>query len=511
MGKIIETKINKFRSMTPNVRSNIADLFAFSSHFDIFRNGRLSPNRTYTTFTDNSEKVVRFLYARNDEAGTDYSVYGLGDDGSGKPKVFEMTDPAGTAWSAFKTLTGGDKASNVFFEYKNTLYGWQNGDALWSITLTGTPTVDESVATLSESYTNVAQPVHHKADDIAYFFHDNIVSKLDDTTPTTPALTLPTNMKIVGGGAYRNYLAIVCSPIEPGTTNSVMYLWDRDGTKETLSDKIDLGFGEVVHVSEAEDGGIFISQQVVALSGMGNYNNSIAVKYYDGFLQTLEIPFGTETEYLQSITLHGNAAEDRNTFYFPAKIVTSTAQETRNVIFATRRTQQGLTLIADQEVTGVTQNINGIFSLNGHWFISYDTAAKNLVTKSSSLYQTAIYESLIYDAGDSSLKKKLTGVSVMTSPIPNGSTYTLKYRADAETSWTTIFTESTVDTISHSSINIESSGATLPEYKEIQFRIESTGGAEITGFSFMEDILGKRLYMALFEAVLRFGRSLIRK
>jgi hypothetical protein len=31
-------------------------------------------------------------------------------------------------------------------------------------------------------------------------------------------------------------------------------------------------------------------------------------------------------------------------------------------------------------------------------------------------------------------------------------------------------------------------------YKEIQFRIESTGGAEITGFTFTEEIIGKGMY-----------------
>jgi len=58
----------------------------------------------------------------------------------------------------------------------------------------------------------------------------------------------------------------------------------------------------------------------------------------------------------------------------------------------------------------------------------------------------------------------------------------LKYKKDAETSFTTIFTHNTDDSLFHEAVNIESSGATLPEFRELSLRIESTGGAVITGY-----------------------------
>ena len=83
----------------------------------------------------------------------------------------------------------------------------------------------------------------------------------------------------------------------------------------------------------------------------------------------------------------------------------------------------------------------------------------------------------------------------MTEYLPKYASYTLKYRTDNNTAWTTIFTESADNSISHSAINIESSGDSLPkDYKEIQFQILSTGGAEITELSFAEDVTSKRLY-----------------
>ena len=81
----------------------------------------------------------------------------------------------------------------------------------------------------------------------------------------------------------------------------------------------------------------------------------------------------------------------------------------------------------------------------------------------------------------------------MTAPMASGATLVLKYRKDEETSWTQIYSDGTDNSISHSAINIESSGDNLPEYKEIQFRIESTGGAEITGLKFKSEEIDKDL------------------
>ena len=92
------------------------------------------------------------------------------------------------------------------------------------------------------------------------------------------------------------------------------------------------------------------------------------------------------------------------------------------------------------------------------------------------------------------MTKKLLGITVMTSPLPTVGTVILSYRKDEDSGFTEIFTNSTDDSIRHSAITIESSGATLPQYKEIQFRIESTGGAEITGFKFRSEEIPDDIY-----------------
>ena len=95
---------------------------------------------------------------------------------------------------------------------------------------------------------------------------------------------------------------------------------------------------------------------------------------------------------------------------------------------------------------------------------------------------------------DIRITKKLVGVTVETEALPTAGQVVLKYRKDEETSWTTIFTNTTDNSLSHSAINIESTGVTLPQFKEIQFQIISTGNAVITGLRFKIEIIDKEPY-----------------
>ena len=102
---------------------------------------------------------------------------------------------------------------------------------------------------------------------------------------------------------------------------------------------------------------------------------------------------------------------------------------------------------------------------------------------------SSTYESVVFNAGDSSKKKDLLGITVTTEPMPAAGQIILGYKTDAQTSFTAIFTDTTDNQISFSAIT------GLPkDYKEIQFQILSTGNAVPTGFSFREKITGKRIY-----------------
>ena len=90
--------------------------------------------------------------------------------------------------------------------------------------------------------------------------------------------------------------------------------------------------------------------------------------------------------------------------------------------------------------------------------------------------------------------KNLTGVTVMCEPLPASATVVLKYKQDQQTAYTQIFTHTSTNSLGHSAINIESSGAQLPDFQEITFRIESTIGAVVTALRAKADITGKDIY-----------------
>ena len=76
-------------------------------------------------------------------------------------------------------------------------------------------------------------------------------------------------------------------------------------------------------------------------------------------------------------------------------------------------------------------------------------------------------ETCIYTGGDSHIIKSWLGVSTQCEPLTTGQSITLKYKADADTDWTTFATINTVGTISQETMNIESTGANLPNLEAL--------------------------------------------
>jgi hypothetical protein len=137
--------------------------------------------------------------------------------------------------------------------------------------------------------------------------------------------------------------------------------------------------------------------------------------------------------------------------------------------------------IIDENIN--TSGIQGFGTAANYFFIAHSGDGSVDKTNDAATYAfTSTYESQIFDAGDATLTKQLSQFTLYTPPIPTDGSITCKFKVDDDTSWTTIGTLSTVGEVSRDFLNIESSGVDFPAFKEIQFQILSTGGAEITGF-----------------------------
>lgn len=132
--------------------------------------------------------------------------------------------------------------------------------------------------------------------------------------------------------------------------------------------------------------------------------------------------------------------------------------------------------------------IQGFYKVGNYWWLAHSgdgSVNRSIINSEGSgsarFTYTSFYESAVY--GGDGITRKLEGVTVNTEALPSGATVTVKYKKDEETSFTTIKTFNTANALRHSTDAITATGVTLPEFKELTLRVESTGGAVITGLS----------------------------
>lgn len=493
------TKITNFNGgKSRDIRQNSFNSFNMSKHFDIFsKPKRLIPYPKteadeLVAGTPKDGDIVKFIYA---PLSTGYRLFGLGTKltGTTEPALFlHDVDLTATGWVAASSAEGttAARSEDVFFHYKNYLYGWSGGTQIWRYgDLTGTPSFTDSYQALA--YTNVAQPVHHPADDIAYFFYDNKIAKLNDTTWTALAQQVPDNLKIVSATDYGNYLAIGCSPLSSLADESVIYLWDRDSSLTTFSDKISLGKGELKHIANL-NGNLVAVIDFFMNNTQGLRQGKMIIKKVFGSQALTINEILIDTTIVTAI--YNTMAVKEDKLYFPANI-----EYKGDVNLGIWVVDENGTITIDtvEEDATASTSFQGIYPTGNVWWIAHSNDG-SISRSDNNLVKgfTSIYESQIFSNEDPSLTEKLLGATIMHEPLASGSTATLKFRTDGDIeggAWKTIVTSNTTKAISKSGVK-DSTGANLPEYKEIQFRLESTFGAIITGFKFKSEEILRDLY-----------------
>jgi len=325
--------------------------------------------------------------------------------------------------------------------------------------------------------------VLHPADDIAYFFTDNIVHKLNNTSWTEAVLTLPSNLTITDAEPVGNFLAIACQPKDT-TDKSVVFLWDRDSSLTTISGKIDWGEGNLLYIAMLD--GVLVGVTDWYLNNIASFNEGrfvvkTAVGERSKIVRQKETPSGGAIPFSPNSLANLTTKIVRDDkMYFPVATTDGSGNTLRGV--GVVDSTGGFTLhYVEEEAT----SIEGIFSLGNYWFIAHSNDGSINRTDDNGNYNfTSIYETRILSMGDSSRVKKLLRVTVITEPLMSGEQVVVKYKKDDDTTFaTTVLTHSTTNEIQLSS-EVDSNGNTLPNFREITFRLESTGGARITGLKY---------------------------
>lgn len=484
-----EIIINQFNGgISDDVRERISNKFSISKHFDIFSNPkRLTPYRSVETDQVTNGKIGNFLYS---STGV---LLGLGVvSGQDWPNIYKK-DGSGLitdAWNASGQTanwvgTKGTTQYNTFIEYKGYVYFWLSG-YLNRIDITGSVAMDEYWKTVAHTYT--AQGIVHSKNDILFLPYDNKIATLDNTSWTAAALTLPSNFVINAVCEYGNYLAIGCYDLNGG--NSKVFLWDM--IVSTVTETIDFGRdtlyvlnnleGSLISVSATPSNIFTLETAKVTLQRWSGGTKPVVIK------ELMAEKLGSSAP---SVTIYPRVNFIKNNrLYFSAKITGgSSPSPTHCGIWAIGRKGENYEYAVTLDRFATNDNSeDGIYAailLGDICWMNHTALGTVTRTDDQNAYvATSIYESQKFDCGDADLRKGLLKVAASFVALPANATLTVKYRKDEETSWTTIFTESTTSAVSHRAVNIEATGACLPDFNEIQFRIESYKKAELTMFKF---------------------------
>ena len=485
MSKIVEIKINNFSGGVSDApRESNASKFQVSKHFDIFTDPtRLIPYRSLeadtndgSTSTGMKQYVVKdFLYHSSSS-----KLFGLGQTGGGLTKIVQKADATTGNWSLPATSEGNGAVKNgCFIEYKDVLWGFQGTNQIWKWTI-ATNTISNSASTTGVTITSVAQGLVYE--DYLYLPYNNKIWRATDATTFSDAyLTLPTNFKITSLTAYGKYIAIAVAPVSNYNGVSKVLLWD--GTSTDIQESIDWGEGELRILETIEGILVGVTDRYLNNATGAGKGSMIVQIYQGGAPQVVKEVF---TRALTGKDIPINKSVKNNRVFWAAKIMTNSAgTEYVEGLWSFGRKNVNFPFSLSLDVIDENIDTDGIQAFGtaaNYFFITHSGDGSIDKTNDSAVYTfTSAYESQVIDFGDVDSDKTLLSLKVSFRKQLAGESLTAKYRVDGATAWTTIGTASTDDTLSRTFLSIESTGTAFASGREYEFRLESTGGLEITG------------------------------
>lgn len=494
MYKPLEIKVNRFDGgIADDPRKQTQNEFQITQHFDIFSQpNKLIPYRSLEADTETSVsstdlkqyQVKDFVYA-----SASAKLYGLGQTGAGLTKIVQKADATTGVWTLPASSEGNGAVKNdCFFEYKDYLWGFQGTNQIfkWGL-LSGTPSITNSADTVASTIVSVADGII-AADGNAYMAYNNVIVRIapDTTTITDSAKTVPDTYRITSLANYGSYMAIGCSPKSSFNGQSKVFIWNL--SSDLFVETVDWGEGDLRVLDNVEGVLVGITDRYLN-NATGAGKGSMVIQVYQGGASRVVKEIFTQA--LTGKTIPLSKFVKNNRLFWAAKIMTNSAgTEYQEGIWSFGRKSGDYNFAVtldhiDQNVN--TSGIQAIGNAANYIFITHSNDGSVDKTNDSATYAfTSIYESQIFDFGDVTVNKKLDSFTLYTAPLPASSSMTVKYKKDADTSWTTIGTLSTTGALSREFVNIESTGLALPFFHEIRFRLESvTGGGEVTGFKIL--------------------------
>jgi len=485
--------------MTPDIRDDGNGVVKLIKHFDVLtRPNTITPYHSQVTgdAAASVNRIQDMLYFPSQ------LFYGVGvNSSSGKLTVYKNSSYTSSTWSA---LTNGASTTitshlnGVFVEYHGFGYGInQSNSTIWKVDLTGATAFVDVAASLGFLAFNPPNGLVHSQDDVLYFGAGNVITSNNNGSWTQSALTLPSKYRITSLCEWGKYLAIGCSTNkfgtigQPGIGSSVIYLWDRDATLNTVSEVIDLGSGEVMNLEQVEGEIIAVILRQDAYSALAS--KMVFKRYSGGVATTFKELLASS---LTGFTI-GHSQRQNQRMYFHAGIEIDGVLH--QGIWCVGKNPQGKWIVwfdrlPNNDTVLSANSLLGFMAVGDMIYITYNDGGY-VMTKTDSVANsytgTSIIETVINPGIDGKLNaertanKSLKVVALAYAPIPTGGQITFKWKVD-NGSWNTARTETTIGRIVSEITQTEASFSSGREY---QFRIESTGGVMPTALKYEYEVL----------------------
>ncbi len=495
--------------------------FSVAKHFDTLTYPkRLKPFRGMVS--DTADTGIGNIIVASDGlmygAGTDPNNAGFGKlwqrSGYGGSDVWQSIPVTNQLSGAFMRLND----YNLLVEYKDVGNAKTIFWASTNLVMNSDPAGASSATSQSLSFTHIGQGFVHPKDKILYIPYDNKIATVDGSISAdiNPAVwSLPSYYQIPCLTNYGNYLAIPAFATSGASvSSSIVYLSDRDTSLTTFSESINWGAGQLKVLNNLNGVLIGVSTASANYSGSVQDSDSLLIKVYAG---------GTEAVLVHEIKANHLPSSNhpsvtinprvnfiyKNRMYFSADIVPNDGVSNsyyglwsigKNLVNGRYSVNLERMATNDNSELGVlAAAISGDFLSIAHTAEGTLTCTINGQTSSTSFAAMSVYESTVnpgMSENDAILDKSLIAVGIATLPLTAGQQVIMKYRIDSTAPFTPLFTKTsaTPDTdVSGFEMSIANSASASNRGRNIEFRLESMGGAEIISFSYKYDILKSNL------------------
>lgn len=481
--------------------------FQASQNFDIHDNPSvLTPVRAYEADETYSGGSIKPATIRTfGQIGTS-TIYAIGHktDGTGR-KIYQKSI-ADSAWTAVTDgtaataeTTGGCPVPGFYIEQFNSdgegLHWFVTGNATtptastWYLGLNSyeTPAVAIDFAKKALSLNPTFYPQGILGIDGNVYVSDNYkIHKCANTgTVTDSIFTVSRNFTITSLALYGNYLAIAIY----GQGKSKVLLWDYSSAQAT--ETIDWGEGALIVLENIEGQLVGITDKYINTALFGSAtggNGSMQIKVWSGGspVSVNEVrALGVTTNAIRQFKYVKGGL-----LYWYAKVPldnTGTSYEEGLWSFGRRISSQPFALALEREIAGT--EFEGFWGIGNYLYLPNSGDGSIDRTSSTTNYSlTSTYDTEIINDDRSHNEKHAQGFMVAFEAITAGQTIAVRYRKDGATSWTLIEPSPAIATGDVSALyHLDFS------FREIEFRIESTGGAKPTGWKFRYEPLANEI------------------